>query len=300
MTSTTYTQNNQLHKQTIKKQYVPKSKQRIIPPPPKPRPTNHIEHSVKNAISFEIKLDDLNQTDLNEEVESNLIDKKMSESDILSFNPSISSSINIENNEQNFMPPVPPPLPPLFMVSSIIKQLPISDLPSIPSLPLNSIQQQSNIPIQLPFNSEMFKNELKNFKNPHKSNNKIKSVEKKTKSFDINEIKNFKFKNSALEKKEQREPLFISQNVNPWDSLMSEIRSNAGGTKLKKVIDSDDKSNSKHMKFNTENDYNGDSNLVRDLNQILSQRSQFFKEDDDEDCDSTDDESWNGISENYN
>ncbi len=109
------------------------------------------------------------------------------------------------------------------------------------------------------------------------------------KSFDINEIKNFKFKNSGnKEIKEQRRPLIL-QNKNPWDSLMNEIRSNEAVSNLKKVSNSEKKS--KQMKFNLDC-FENDSNLVRDLNQILNERSQFFKEDEDEN-DSTDDDSWN-------
>ena len=70
---------------------------------------------------------------------------------------------------------------------------------------------------------------------------------------------------------------------------MNEIRSNEAVSKLKKVNNSEKKS--KHMKFNLDC-FDNDSNLVRDLNQILNERSQFFKEDEDEN-DSTDDDSWN-------
>lgn len=74
--------------------------------------------------------------------------------------------------------------------------------------------------------------------------------------------------------------------------LMNEIRSNAGGSKLKKVTSSDKKS--KHMKFNsdaTSENNSGGSDLFRDLNHILNQRNQYFKKDDEDD--SSDDESWN-------
>jgi hypothetical protein len=109
------------------------------------------------------------------------------------------------------------------------------------------------------------------------------------KSFDLNEIKNFKFKNSANQEKKELRRSLISQNTNPWDSLMNEIRSNEAVNKLKKVTSSEKKS--KHMKFNSDF-FESDSNLVRDLNQILNERSQFFKEDDDEN-NSSDDDSWN-------
>jgi len=70
---------------------------------------------------------------------------------------------------------------------------------------------------------------------------------------------------------------------------MNEIRANEAVSNLKKVSNSEKKS--KQMKFNLDC-FENDSNLVRDLNQILNERSQFFKEDEDEN-DSTDDDSWN-------
>ena len=105
--------------------------------------------------------------------------------------------------------------------------------------------------------------------------------------FDINEIKTFKFKKcserkSSNVKRHQRE---IKQN--PWDSLMNEIRANPCD-KLKKV-DSDDKS-SKQRKFSPDHiDYENiqGSQLIRDLNLILSQRSHFFNDHED-DNDSSD------------
>lgn len=54
------------------------------------------------------------------------------------------------------------------------------------------------------------------------------------------------------------------------------------------------------MKFNTdtyENNSGGGSDLFRDLNHILSQRSQYFKKDD-EDESSDDEGSWSGYVEN--
>jgi hypothetical protein len=150
------------------------------------------------------------------------------------------------------------------------------------------------------FSLEKFKAELQKAKTVQKplatqtpNENTYSGSKSSNKSFDFNEIKTFKFK--KLERKESRLPLVASQN--PREMLMDEIRSNAGGNKLKKVSSSDKKS--KLMKFNTDNYKNnsGGSDLFRDLNNILSQRSQYFKKDE-EDESSDDEGSWSGYVEN--
>lgn len=313
---------------TIKKPYVPKSKQRILPPPPKPRQS-------KASITFDVKLNDLNDDDtkLDEEDEiksSNLNTQqhqdhqvKLFESEIFNFKPSISSSVNLNHESTMPLPPPPPPLPPFMTSSTMSSTLPLPNIPSPPPPPpfitdsttlpppppppppflglsdelsINKPPKQSSQPVPLLFSSDSFKNELKLAKTTPKSassktKNQLKPIDNSAahnRSFDINEIKTFKFKsNSRVNVKER--PSLGSQNMNPWDSLMNEIRSN-GGNKLKKVSDTPTSKSSKHMKFNN------DDNLVRDLNQILSQRSQFFKDDDDNE--SSDDESWSGFVNN--
>ena len=186
------------------------------------------------------------------------------------------------------LPPPPPPPPPLSLfLSSSNAQLSSKKSPPLSNF-LNPDLEKFKPDIS---SSEIFKNELGKAKNVLTSEKQIIEEKKNSsiKSFDINEIKNFKFKNlENKEIKEQRRPLIL-QSKNPWDSLMNEIRSNEAVSKLKKVSNSEKKS--KHMKFNLDC-FDNDSNLVRDLNQILNERSQFFKEDEDEN-DSTDDDSWN-------
>jgi len=98
--------------------------------------------------------------------------------------------------------------------------------------------------------------------------------------FDLNEIKTFKFKKNL--KRGQNGKLVCKNigNDNPWDCLMNEIRTNPCG-KLKKVG---------HLKFSADHlDYANfqSSQLIRDLNLILNQRSRFFN-DNEEDDDSSD------------
>jgi hypothetical protein len=104
---------------------------------------------------------------------------------------------------------------------------------------------------------------------------------KKSAEFDLNEIKTFKFKKSTSRGgKRQQQANKQTPADNPWDCLMDEIRTNPCGH-LKKV-----ESRGRHRKFAASGlDYGNfqGSQLIRDLNLILSQRSQFFNDDEDED-----------------
>ena len=101
--------------------------------------------------------------------------------------------------------------------------------------------------------------------------------------FDLNEIKTFKFKKGSKRSQAKAGGKGSGGSSNPWDCLMDEIRTNPCG-KLKKVVAAG------HRKFSADNlDYANfqGSQLIRDLNLILSQRSRFFN-DHDEDDDSSD------------
>ena len=107
--------------------------------------------------------------------------------------------------------------------------------------------------------------------------------------FDLNEIKTFKFKklNKTVNKRQNNK-----KSENPWDSLMDEIRTNPCG-KLKSIEKS-----SKHRKLSADNlslaNFQG-SQLIRDLNLILSQRSQFFNDNDEE---NESEDEWDCTNEN--
>jgi len=318
---------NPISKPLIKKVFIPKSNQRIIPPP-KVRQTQANGKLKGNSSNTFVNLDEtkIYATEISS---SNLFPKIISESELFQFKPTISSSIHTKqefpNHSPNLvllstsqptsmlplqlsstltspppMPPPPPPPPPLFFTSTST-QIPSSKSISS-SLSIISNFEMNKFKAEIPkpptsqlFSSELFKNELSKVKNFRKLEKTFKEEKinssnyTSNKSFDLNEIKNFKFKNSANQEKKELRRSLISQNTNPWDSLMNEIRSNEAVNKLKKVTSSEKKS--KHMKFNSDF-FESDSNLVRDLNQILNERSQFFKEDDDEN-NSSDDDSWN-------
>jgi hypothetical protein len=121
--------------------------------------------------------------------------------------------------------------------------------------------------------------------NRKKSNINDLQIEKSSKiGFDLNEIKNFKFKASKSNSKLKDHVNGSNQNlkrqhINPWDNLMNEIKKNPC-SKLKKVEKLNSNNKQRIYSVSTENFNfgNDSSNLLRDLNLILSQRKIFFND----------------------
>lgn len=127
--------------------------------------------------------------------------------------------------------------------------------------------------------------------------NKAQLTEKSNIEFDLNEIKNFKFKKSKS-RAQISEPKAQTNQFNSWESLMNEIRTNAGRNLRNVNTNSDenlainDSKENKRFEFDLPPMSSVGSKLEWDLNLILSQRSKFFNEDDDDD-DSSSESSWN-------
>lgn len=165
----------------------------------------------------------------------------------------IDKKVDIELNIISTKPieiPIPPPPPP----------------PPAPPLPIIDLIKKDNF-------------ELKQKK--IEQNSKISKESTNVKSFDINEIKNFKFNKS---KKPRSPPKDRKPQENSWNSLMDEIKSANASSKLRKVSLERKKSKSK-----VNNDDLSESKLIRDLNLIIAERSKFFNENDEDDSSS---DSW--------
>ena len=131
--------------------------------------------------------------------------------------------------------------------------------------------------------------------NSSNSNKRPSNQSQQKIEFDINEIKTFKFKNtnrsassssssSKNGKKTTSSQLSNEPIANSWDSLMNEIRSNAVNSRLRKVNDDAASGSESHAAIGSKQRKYSDSlgsNLLRDLNFILNQRSKFFRQDDD-------------------
>lgn len=248
----------------IKKPYVPKSKQRILPPTQiKKKPavvTPSLEQSVvdkKSAVSFEIKLDDTSKS------------------------PSIPSMVPMAP------PPPPPPMPDFF--GSTISQCIAPSIPPPPPPPPLFFQATPEPVIKAP-------------PPPPPVATPLKTIEKNVTEFDINEIKTFKFKkrsNSKISSDNQARSEPLPNNVtNSWSSLMNEIKT---GRKLRNVSTTSEEGTTESAakrKSSSHNKQLPSSKLELDLNAILTQRSKFFSLADDEDDDddengSLSDSSWN-------
>lgn len=247
----------------------------------------HIKSSTKgrNGISYEITLNNLEITEATKDLNS-------------SFSPLMSSSEIMNKTIDVPTPPAPPPLPDFFQPST-------NKVPPPPPLPNELFSSPFLTPppppplpnLLIPTTNKKttpasdFLKELQEM-SPQPAKNSQKPEKKTSTEFDLNEIKTFKFKTKS------KSPLGNVKRhqakANPWDSLMNEIRTNPC-EKLKKV---DGKSGSKHRKLSADNldlaNFQG-SQLIRDLNLILNQRSQFFNDHDDEN-DSSDE--WDCSDEN--
>ncbi|CAF0875033.1 unnamed protein product [Brachionus calyciflorus] len=227
----------------IKKPYVPKSKQRILPP--------NFNKQKNNLVKNEVEI------------------KSSSNS---------SPSTIILNQTSCQTVPAPPPLP---LSSSTPPPPPPPPLlaPLVPAPPPPPPSSFLNLePIKKTVRLDLLEKP--------KENTKIE--------FDINEIKTFKF-NKTNKSRQTKEKPPVNQ-FNSWDSLMNEIRNNAGRN-LRNITNE----NSKIKKTKCDFDLpHNKSKLEWDLNLILSQRSKFFNldDDDDEENDSGSDASWNAYIEN--
>jgi hypothetical protein len=186
--------------------------------------------------------------------------------------------------------PPPPPPPPLvgslFTTSSLVPSAStLPPPPPPPPIPVDYLNSSQSIPKSIKSSIEV-------------SNKTVVRNENKNKSreFDINEIKNFRFNtNKPRREISKRE----NKPTNTWENLMDEIRMNPS-EKLRKVTETDKQSRiDKNKALQHSNDMDSDSRLLRDLNQILNQRSKFFNEDDDDDENgSSSSEAWDSSNEN--
>lgn len=250
--------------------------------------SKHIKSSSKSktGVAYEIPLNNLEISETSP--------KSLNTSEMPEFSPLMSSS-EIMNQTVDIQAPPPPPLPDFFKPSKVPTPPPLSSLgifatPPPPPPPLPNLLIQITNKKSTP--ADDFLKELKEMSpQPAKINQKPASKQAPT-EFDLNEIKTFKFKTKS---KSPLGNVKRHQQVNPWDSLMNEIRTNPC-EKLKKV---DGKSGGKHRKLSADNlelaNFQGSSQLIRDLNLILNQRSQFFNDHDDEN-DSSDE--WDCSDEN--
>lgn len=249
---------------TAKKPYVPKSKQRILP----------------TSFGQKIKIFKKEESVLSESPNSQV----MSNLPLEPTPPLLDTSSNISINP----PPAPPPPPP-----PLIGLEKTSTLPTPPSLPINAPLPPPPPPLDL-FANNTFKpappppplllpliseKVVKPKENSKSSENRKENVQIE---FDINEIKNFKFKKSS--KSPPKKENSSTNQFNSWETLMNEIKNN-GGRKLKNITNE-----TSNRKTKCDLDLPHKSKLELDLTSILSERSKFFNLDDEECSDS--DSSW--------
>jgi hypothetical protein len=285
---------------TIKKPYVPKSKQRILPSNFGTKKRLNTTSSLSNTIT-----------------KSQIIEEKLDQN---GFKNSLTTlppppplmpfdlfTIDNKSSKNNAPPPPPPPFP-----IDLFQNEAVNLVPPPPPLPLfinsdDSKDQKSNenkVPHILPNQKPAIpiltlKDELL-IKQPLKQIEKNQQQQQppKQKEFDINEIKTFKFKKRSNSKISVNDTAPKPKNTNSWSCLMDEIKT---GTKLRNVNNSktqdDGDLNTNRKKLNSSN-YGKSSKLEFDLNLILSQRSKFFNRNDDEDDDEDDDGSFSDSSWN--
>ncbi len=194
----------------------------------------------------------------------------------------------LSHNLPNGVPPPPPP--PLvgspFTTPSVPQLLLPPPPPPPPPMPVDYLNNSQSI-------SELIKSNIEVSSKTHGRNEN----KNKPREFDINEIKTFKFNTN----KQRKEIVAKRENkpTNTWENLMDEIRMNPS-EKLRKVTETDKQSRiNKHKALENYNNMDSDSRLLRDLNQILNQRSKFFNEDDDDDENgSSSSEAWDSSNEN--
>lgn len=235
---------------------MPKSKQRILPPKfNQPKASNNPSKN-SNSISFEIKFDP---------IESSM-------NDTIKITPDIP-------------PPPPPPLtqslfsppPPLPVLQSLIP-------PPPPPPPIFQQKTTSAPPPAPPPSLSTSEIKLKPTNKENQPNNLIKST---MIEFDLNEIKNFKFKKSASKRSERDLPKPKAQ-FNSWENLMNDIKSNARRNLRNVNRDSPESSNNKKTKLNSDHH----SKLEWDLNSILSERSKYFISNDDDNDEEDENDDW--------
>jgi hypothetical protein len=264
---------------STKKPYVPKSKQRILPPSNQKNNKQTIISKSNKGICFDIKLNELEISQIND-----------SDSSSSAFSPPLPPpppppppplpSNLFNNGNLQAGPPPPPPPPPPFPMDLLSSKVPLAPPPP-PPLPILAS-------LLIPLENKTLNHQEKKEPSPNNNKQSSKAIE-----FDINEIKTFKFRKSPRQRV-PKENTSKKLESNSWDSLMNEIRSESAKGKLRKVDRCDDKK-FKHRKYNDSIDDTNEnlgSKLVRDLNLILSQRNKFFTEDDSSENDSSS-ESWN-------
>ncbi|RNA29448.1 hypothetical protein BpHYR1_004927 [Brachionus plicatilis] len=233
-----------------KKPYVPKSKQRILPP------------NLNQKVKIFKKEEKTSADCLNDEVVSNS-----------PIPPPPPPPLDFLPNN-SIKPPAPPPLPPN------ISNAPLPPPPPPPPLDLLSSNSTKPSPPQAPLLISSKSEKHAKLKENSKHNERPKENTKI--EFDINEIKNFKFKKSA-KSPPKKEKITINQ-FNSWDTLMNEIRTN-GGRRLKNITNE-----ASDRKTKCDLDLPLKTKLELDLTSILSERSKFFNLDDEEGSES--DASW--------
>lgn len=238
-----------------KKPFVPKSKQRILPP-------NFSNQKLK-ILKKEVTTEPEN---FNNEIISNTLLPPPPPPPPIDFILNNSSQMPLAS------PFMPPPSKENEQISStLLSNISNAPVPPPPPPPFELLSSSFNLPTH-----------PKPEKNPDLNSTKIEPKENANIEFDINEIKNFKFKKST-KSPPKKEKTTINQ-FNSWETLMNEIRNN-GARKLKNITNE-----TRNRKTKCDLDIPHKSKLEMDLTSILSERSKFFNLDEEEGSDS--DASW--------
>jgi hypothetical protein len=183
-------------------------------------------------------------------------------------------------------PPPPPPILPSLFTATALKEI-MTNIPPAPPISSTIFDGSSRSKSNNSFH-EKFKSTIKEDETTHLKNNNT------SKEFDINEIKNFRFKKRSNSKVSVTDSGFTKKNnekPNSWLSVMDEIKS--GATKLRSVKDELKECGPHGYKTQSTTDISSYSKLEFDLNFILSQRNKFFNKDDDDDDENGSISSWN-------